>query len=162
MTADGYTLEGITTHGYELGLFDGSTSVLPESRHQELNLALLLDSGIGSDLPAFLRKLKTIQKLNENADQDSRDKITQLLNNLYIQIGQTVEGSNFQALAFSALVHKIDGEDVSLLPASEVQKKLDLRRVRAGRMRQFVSAAKKKFRKNLKFIFQIRHRAQSK
>jgi hypothetical protein len=131
----------MTIAGYTLELFDGSIDDLPERRHQEFNLALMLESGIGSDVQALQTKLTSLIRYIESG---KKDEAKMIVNNLYQQVEMMKAGVFPGTLAFAALVKKINGEDVSMLSAEQIRARLDFTKIKANPMREFIDMVKKK------------------
>ncbi len=138
---------GIHLHGNYLEMYD-SIDELPFSRFQEYNRAILLDSGLGADLEAIVRHITQARKYNAAGKVEQAD---QALINMQQAISFTLEKVSPEAMAFVALIHRMNGKEVENLSHDSVKKitdELSRRGLTVGKVRGFLAYVKKKLMKN--------------
>ena len=111
----------IRLNGHYLEMYD-SIDELPFARFQEYNRALLIDSGLGSDISAIDRHITQARQYNANKDTANTE---QALQNMRQAIFNVLEKSSPEGQAFVALIRRMNGNAVDDLSPESCQAILD-------------------------------------
>ena len=132
----------IRLNGHFLEMYD-SIDELPFSRFQEYNRALLIDSGLGSDLASIGRHINQARKYNAAKDQGNTE---QALLNMYQAVSFTLDRISPEGRAFVVLIHRLNGnriEDLSEGNVDNILRELSRRGLTIGKVRGFLDTVKK-------------------
>lgn len=128
-----------------------SIDELPIVRFQKYNKYLLIDSGIGSDVDAIDEHIVKIAKLIKS--NDSQKAIQELINmrqNLFM-INSEISP---KYLAFAALVHKVDKEEVKDLSDDGLKEVLTkINKIEHNKILSFLAGFKKKIQEELETYY---------
>lgn len=139
----------IRLNGHFLEMWD-SIDELPFYRFQEYNRAVMLDSGLGSDIPAIDRHLNQARRYNANKDTANTE---QTLLNMRQAIAFVLDKSSPEGQAFVALIARMNGkpvEDLSPEAAKKILGELSRRGLTIGKLRGFLEYVKKNWTPNWK------------
>ena len=149
----------IKLNGHYLEMYD-SIDELPFSRFQEYNLAVMIDSGLGSDIAAIDRHIDLARKYSAAGDKASTE---QALLNMRQAIAFVLSGASPEARAFVVLIHRMNGNELTDLSESNVKRviaELSRRGLTAGKLRGFLAHVKKNWTLNWKRFFQASRTAR--
>ncbi|MCB0585515.1 MAG: hypothetical protein KDD06_09360 [Phaeodactylibacter sp.] len=142
----------IRLNGHFLEMWD-SIDELPFSRFQEYNRAVMLDSGLGSDIPAIDRHLNQARRYNANKDTANTE---QTLLNMRQAIAFVLDKSSPEGQAFVALIARMNGravEDISPEGTKKILENLSRRGLTVGKLRGFLEYVKKNWTPSWKLFF---------
>lgn len=119
-----------------------SIDELPIVNFQKYNKYLLIDSGIGSDVDAIDEHIVKIAKLIKKSDsQKAMQELLNLRQNLYMINSQISP----KYLAFAALIHKVDKEEVKDLSDDNLKEILaKINKIEHNKILSFLTGFKKK------------------
>lgn len=128
-----------------------SIDEMPIVNFQKYNKYLLIDSGIGSDIDDIDAHIVKIAKyIKANSDKKALQELQNMRQNLYM-INSEISP---KYLAFAALIHSIDGKEVSDLSDDGLKKLLqDLKKIKHSRIIDFLLWLKKKITDELEIYF---------
>lgn len=126
---------------------------MPIIRKHLFDKFLIMDSGMGSNMQDVEHRL---QKLGVFLTEKDFDKALQETKNLHHTIFNGMAEINFQSLAFSSLVYKIDNKEVSVETESDAEKVLEQlqKKIKHKDVADFVEDVKKKLLTSLGYTFQ--------
>lgn len=87
-----------------------SAGTLPIVKYNMFNQLALYDAHVGSDMVAVRKLFQTLDGYIINKKFDDVGQVRKNLNQTFMHI---FSGNNFPALQWAALIHKIDGEEVT-------------------------------------------------
>lgn len=128
-----------------------SIEELPIVNFQKYNKYLLIDSGVGSDIDSIDEHIVKIAKFIKK--EDSQKAMQELLNmrqNLYM-INSEISP---RYLAFAALIHKVDGEEVKDLSDDNLKELLTkIKEIKHNKILAFLLEFKKKIQEELETYY---------
>lgn len=142
----------IKLNGHYLEMYD-SIDELPFWRFQEYNRAVMIDSGLGSDIAAIDRHINMARRYNAAGEKEHAE---QALLNLRQAIAFVLDRESPEARAFVVLIHRMDGNEVTDLSEGNVKRiiiELSRRGLTAGKLRGFLAHVKKNWTPNWKRFF---------
>ncbi len=126
--------------GHQVEIYD-SIDELPIKRFHKYNKFLLVDAGVGSDLNDVNLKINTIIKHVKNKSEFAVTELENLRQSLFL-ISSELSPKH---LAFSALVHSIDGSIIHDLSDESLYRVLDkLKNVKQSWLSGFLESNQKK------------------
>ena len=144
-------MKTIIIRNKEVRLYD-SIDEMPIVNFQKYNKYLLIDSGLGSDADDVDRHIIRMAKLIKAGDSK---KAMQELQNMRQNMHMVNSEISPKYLAFAALVHSIDGKEITDLSDENLKAVLDqINSVRHSRLLDLLMRLKKKSQTNLKPTFQ--------
>lgn len=134
-------------------MYDGIQD-LPIGRFQQYSLFAMIDSGVGSDIQAFDKRINNVRRLMTNDIDSASLELTNLQQNLRFVVSKTSPKLN----SFVCLIKKIDGKEIGGSELSETEIKeaidsLDKTRIPVLRLFDFVTSFKKKVDIELEVFF---------
>lgn len=128
-----------------------SIDELPIVRFQKYNKYLLIDSGIGSDVDAIDEHIVKIAKLiKSNDSQKAMQELINMRQNLFM-INSEISP---KYLAFAALVHKVDKEEVKDLSDDGLKEILTkISEIKHNKILSFLAEFKKKIQEELETYY---------
>lgn len=128
-----------------------SIDELPIVKFQKYNKYLLIDSGIGSDVDAIDDHIVKIAKLiKSNDSQKAMQELLNLRQNLYM-INSEISP---KYLAFAALIHKVDKEEVKDLSDDGLKEVLaKINKIEHNKILSFLAGFKKKIQEELELYY---------
>ena len=139
----------VRLNGHYLEMYD-SIDELPFARFQEYNRALLIDSGLGSDISAIDRHITQARRYNANGDTANTE---QALQNMRQAVFNVLDKSSPEASAFVCLIRRMNGNEVESLGPENTQrivKELSRGGLTVGKLRGFLAYVKKNWTPNWK------------
>lgn len=128
-----------------------SIEELPIVNFQKYNKYLLIDSGIGSDVDSIDEHIIKIAKFIKNADSQ---KAMQELLNMRQNLFMINSGISPRYLAFAALIHKVDGEEVKDLSDDSLKELLTkINEIKHNKILAFLLEFKKKIQDELETYY---------
>ena len=143
----------VRLNGHYLEMYD-SIDELPFPRFQEYNRALLIDSGLGSDIQAIDRHINQARQYNANKDTANTE---QALQNMRQAIFNVLEKSSPEGQAFVALIRRMNGnavDDLSPEACRAILDELGRKGLTIGKLRGILAQIKKNWIANWKHSFQ--------
>lgn len=139
--------------GHKIVMYDGIQD-LPIGRFQQYSLFAMIDSGVGSDIQAFDKRINNVRRLMSNDIDSASLELTNLQQNLRFVISKTSPKLN----SFVCLIKKIDGKEIGGSELSETEIKeaintLDKTRIPVLRLFDFLGSFKKKVDIELEVFF---------
>lgn len=136
-------------NGKKYKLYD-SIDELPIINFQKYNKYILFDSHIGSDVDAIDRHIVDLMRLIKT----DKDKAVKELKNLHLNLHFIVNNISPKYLAFTALIHSIDGKKLEDLSDANLKKILeDLNKEKRFFIIDFLANFKKKLDAELSTYF---------
>lgn len=127
-----------------------SIDEMPIMNFQKYNKYLLIDAGVGSDIDDIDQHIVKIAKYMKS----DRDKAIQELQNMRQNLFMISSCISSKYLAFAALIHSIDGEEVKDLSDNNLKRILDdIRTVKHSWLVDLLSKIKKKISSELELYF---------
>lgn len=111
----------IKHRGLEIEIYD-SIEQRPAYRHMNFNKNLMIESGIGSDLSSFDRKLATVAL---HIQKDNKSAAQQVMENMRQNLAFIMQNVTPKMVAFCYLIHSINGEEVGFMTDDKAQKMID-------------------------------------
>ena len=123
-----------------------SIDEMPIVNFQKYNKYLLIDSGIGSDVDDIDSHIVKIAKyINANDHKKALAELQNMRQNIYMVNCEISP----KYLAFAALIHSVDGKEVTDLSDDGLKKLLsDIKEVKHSAVVEFLMKLKKKLRPN--------------
>ena len=142
----------IRLNGHYLEMYD-SIDELPFARFQEYNRALLIDSGLGSDISAIDRHITQARRYNASGDTANTE---QALQNMRQAVFNVLEKSSPEGQAFVALIRRMNGnpvDDLSPEACRAILDELGRKGLTIGKLRGILAQIKKNWIANWKPFF---------
>lgn len=139
----------VRLNGNFLEMYDGIDE-LPFARFQEYNRAVMLDSGLGSDIHAIDRHINQARRYNMAGEKEHAE---QALLNMRQAIAFVLDKASPEGQAFVALIHRLNGREVDNLSPENVRRilaELSRRGLTIGKLRGILAQVKKKWTPNWK------------
>lgn len=140
----------VTYNKRQLRIYD-SVDELPIVNFQKYNKYLLIDAGIGSDVDDIDQHInKIVQFMNAGEKGKAAQELQNMRQNLYM-IGAEISPKN---LAFAALIHSVDGKEVTDLSDDGLKSLLaELGKVKQSALSRLLDEVKKKVQSELELYF---------
>lgn len=133
-------MKEIATKGHVIKLYD-SIDEMPIVNFQKYNKYILIDSGLGSDIDSVDSHLVNLAKLIKT----DKAKASQELQNLRQTMHLIVSGISPKYLAFTALIHSVDGEVITDLSDDNLKSILNkINGIKHSKIAEFLARLKKK------------------
>lgn len=142
-------MKTIELNGKTLQLYD-SIDELPIINFQKYNKYILLDSGIGSDVNSIDTHIINLAKLIKTDLKKASKELQNMRLNMHMVVSE-ISPSN---MAFTALIHSIDGEPLTDLSEDNLKRVLEtLNRGKRSKIVDFLAKFKKKLDTELLMYF---------
>lgn len=129
-----------------LQIYD-SIEELPLIRFQKFNKFLMIDAGIGSDINEISNHIGRIKGFIELGKDEGLKSAKQELENLKTSMYLISEGISPKYLAFTALIHSVNGEVITDLSDDSCKKTLTrINQVPVNKIDKWLSILKKKLK----------------
>lgn len=135
-------MKEINHNGNRIEIYD-SIEDRPSYRHMNFNKNMMIESGIGSDLSSFDRKLALI---SAHIQKDNKDEAIQEMENMRQNLAFVMGNVSPKMIAFCYLIHSINGKTVGVMNDDKAQKLIDdvLNKVKVGWLDKILESVKKK------------------
>lgn len=137
----------------KLELYNGIDELTTE-RYHKFNLYCLLSSGVGSDVESIKEHMIKIYQVLQKKDFK---RLQKMFENYYLSLSYITEGLDLKTLAFTCLIHSINGDEISDLSDDNLERlsKRITKNIKRQAIFDLFKEIKKKLSRKSKYISRV-------